>query len=135
MNALALLAAGAASAVTCAHAVVGQRWFVAQLGSLALQPTRPWGDADVTRRVFAVTWHIGTAYFAASAVALYLAGLEAVESHALLRFISIVYAASVAIGVAYLRERPRTLARPFAAVVVTCLLGVAVLAWLAQVET
>lgn len=135
MNAPALAAAGAASIAVWAHGVVGQRWFVAQLSSLALRPTRPWGDADITRRVFAVTWHIVTALFAASAVALYLAAFEAVESRALLRFISIVWAASLGLGLVSFGRRLETLARPFGAVVGTCLLGVAVLAWLAQVDT
>jgi hypothetical protein len=135
MNAPALLAAGAASAAVWAHGVVGQRWFVAQLGALDLQPTKPWGDADVTRRVFAAAWHIVTAVFLVTAVTLYLAAFEAFESDAVLRFISIVYGSSLAIGLVYVGTRPETFKRPFAMLVVASLLGVSVLAWLAQVET
>jgi hypothetical protein len=130
MNTLALLAAGAASAAVWAHGLVGQRWFVAQFGALDLQPTKPWGDADVTRRIFAVVWHIVTALFLASAVTLYLAAFEVVESHQLLRFISIAYAASLGVGLFYLGRLPDALRRPFGAVVVTCLVAVSVLAWL-----
>jgi hypothetical protein len=133
MNALALLAAGAASAAVWSHGLVGHRWFVMQLGSLELQPTKPWGDADVTRRVFAAAWHIVTALFAVSAVTLYLAAFEALESDALLHFISIVHASSLAIGLLYVGTRLETVKRPFALLVVACLLCVSVFAWLAQV--
>lgn len=135
MNAPALVAAAAASAAVWMHGVVGQRWFVAQLGSLELQPTRPWGDADVTRRVFAVVWHIVTAAFAGSAVALAFAAFEAVDSRALLRYISMTYAAFVGVGLVYFGTRPKALARPFAAAVVTCLVAVSVFAWIAQPGT
>jgi hypothetical protein len=131
MNTPALLAAGAASAAVWAHGVVGQRWFVAQLGALDLQPTKPWGDADVTRRVFEATWHIVTAVFLVTAVTLYLAAFEAFESDAVLRFISIVYGSSLAIGLLYVGTRLETFKRPFAMLVVASQLGVSLLAWLA----
>jgi hypothetical protein len=132
MNAPALLAAGAASVSVWAHGVVGQRWFVGQLSHVEFRPTKPWGDADVTRLVFAVVWHIVTALFFASAVTLFLAAFEVVESRELLRFISIAYAASLGVGLFYLGRRPDALRRPFGAVVVACLVAVSVLAWLAQ---
>lgn len=132
MNAPALAAAGAASVAVWAHGVVGQRWFVAQLGSLELRPTRPWGDAGVTRRVFAVVWHLVTATFAASAAALYLAAFEAVESRTLPRFVSLLFALFLVGGLVYLGARREALTRPFGILVVACLLGVSVLAWLAQ---
>lgn len=131
MNVPALFAAGAASTAVWAHGIVGQRWFVAQLGSVALWPTKPWGDTDVTWRVFAVAWHIGTAVFLASAVTLYLVAFGGVESRELLRFISIVHAVFLGVGLVYLSKRLETLRRPFPAVVVTCLVGVSVFAWLA----
>jgi hypothetical protein len=124
-----MFAAGAASVSVWAHGVVGQRWFVAQLTHVELRPTKPWGDADVTRRVFAVVWHIVTALFLASAVTLYLAAFEVVVSRQLLRFVSIVYAASLGVGLLFLGRRPDALGRPFGAVVVACLAAVSVLAW------
>jgi hypothetical protein len=126
-----MFAAGAASVSVWAHGVVGQRWFVAQLSHLELRPTKPWGDADVTRRVFAVVWHIVTALFLASAVTLYLAAFEVIESGQLLRVVAIVYGASLGVGLLFLGPRPDALRRPFGAVVVACLAAVSVLAWLA----
>lgn len=131
MNVPALIAALLASVAVWAHGIVGQRRFVAQLGSVELQPTKPWGDADVTRRVFAIAWHIGTAVFLASAVVLFLIALGSVESRELLRFVAVVHAAILGIGLAYLSKRLETLERPFAALVVTCLAGVSVFPWFA----
>lgn len=131
MNLPALVAAGAASVLVYQHGIVGQRWFVAQLSSVQLEPTKPWGDADITRRVFAVAWHLVTAVFLASAVTLYLAAFEAVESRELLGFISIAYAGFIGVGLLYFGKRPGALARPFAAVVVSCLVGVSAFAWFA----
>jgi hypothetical protein len=70
-----------------------------------------------------------TALFLASAVTLYLAAFEVVVSPELLRFISIVYAASLGVGLLFLGRRPDALGRPFGAVVVACLIAVSVLAW------
>lgn len=126
-----MFAAGAASVGVWAHGVVGQRWFVGQLGNVEFRPTGPWGDADVTRRVFAVTWHIVTALFLASTVTLYLAAFEVVESRELLRFISIAYAGALGVGLFYLGRRLDALRRPFGAAVAACLVAVSVLAWLA----
>jgi hypothetical protein len=131
LNVAALLAALSASVGVWAHGIEGQRWFVAQLGSVELQPTKSWGDADVTRRVFAIAWHIGTAVFSASAVTLFLIAFEAVESRELLRFIAILHAVILGIGIVYLGKRLETLTRPFAALVVTCLAGVSVFLWFA----
>jgi hypothetical protein len=131
LNVPAVLAAVLASVAVWAHGIAGQRWFVAQLGSVELQPTKPWGDADVTRRVFAIAWNIGTAFFLASAVTLFLIAFEAVESRELLRFVAIVHAAILVIGTVYLGKRLETLTRPFAALVVTCLAGVSVFPWFA----
>ena len=75
--------------------------------------------------------HIVTAVFLTSAVTLYLVAFEAVESRELVHFISIAYAVFVGIGLLYFGKRLAALARPFAAVVVACQVGVSVLAWLA----
>lgn len=131
MNGPALIAALSASAAVCAHGIVGQRWFVAQLRTAALKPTKPWGDADITRRVFALSWHLVTAVFVASAVTLFLVAFGAVESRDVLRFVAIVHAAFLGIGLGYFHKRLAALARPFPALVVACLAGVAVFPWLA----
>lgn len=131
MNVAAGLAALSASVAVCAHGIVGQRWFTAQLGSVELRPTTLWGDADIARRIFAVSWHIVTAVFLASAVALFLVAFGSIESRELLRFVAILHAAFLGIGLGYLRRRLETLTRPFPALVVTCLAGVSVFSWFA----
>lgn len=132
INVPALFAGGAASAVVCVHGIVGHRWMTAQLGSVELQPTKLFGDGDVALRVFGVTWHIVTAVFTTSAVTLYLVAFGVVESRELLRFISIVHAVFLGVGLLYLIQRPDAIFRPIPPVFVACMVGVSVLAWLAS---
>ena len=131
MNGPAALAAICASAAVCAHGLVGHGWFTAQLRTAALKPTTLWGDADVAWRVFAISWHLVTAVFAASAATLFLFAFGAVESIEVLRFIAIMHASFLGLGLVYLRDRLRVLARPFPALVVVSLAGVSVFPWLA----
>lgn len=131
MNVPAVLAAISASAAVCAHGIVGQRWFTAQLRPVALRTTKLWGAADIAWRVFAVSWHLVTAVFLASAVTLFLVAFEAIESRALPHFVAIVHAAFLGIGLVYFRKRLKALAQPFPALVVASLAGVSVFPWLA----
>jgi hypothetical protein len=105
---------------------------MAQLRSVELQPTRLFGDGDVSWRVFAVTWHIVTAVFLASAVVLYLAAFDALDSRELLRFIAIIYAAFLGVGLIYLVKRLDALRRPIPPIFVTGMVAVSVLAWAAS---
>lgn len=132
INVPALFAGVAASVVICAHGIVGHRWMMAQLSSVELQPTKLFGDADVALRVFGVVWHIVTAVFLTSAVTLYLVAFGVVESRGLLRFISVVHAVFLGVGLVYLIPRPDAIFRPIPPVFVACMVGVSVLAWLAS---
>jgi hypothetical protein len=131
-NLPALFAAVADSVAVCAHGVVGHRWFMGQLRSVELQPTRLFGDPDVSWRVFAVTWHAVTVVFVACAVALYLVGFGAVESRELLRFIAIIHAAFLGVGLVYLVKRLDAVTRPIPPIFVTCMVAVTTLAWAAS---
>ena len=131
-NLPALFAAGAASVAVCAHGIVGHRWFMAQLRSVELQPSRLFGDRDVSWRVFAVTWHCVTVVLLASAGALYLAAFEAVESRELLRFIAIIHTGFLGVGMVYLIKRLDMLTRPIPPIFVACMVVVSVLAWAAS---
>jgi hypothetical protein len=131
-NLPALLAGAAASVAVGTHGVVGHRWFMAQLRSAELQPSSLFGDRDVSWRVFAVTWHVVTTVFVASAVALYLAAFDAGESRELLRFIAIIHAAFLGVGGLYLMRRLDMLQRPIPPIFVTCMISVSVLAWVAS---
>jgi hypothetical protein len=136
-NLPALFAAVAASVAVCAHGIVGHRWFMAQLRSVEMQPThlstRLFGDRDVSWRVFGVTWHSVTVVFLASAVVLYLSAFGAVESRELLRFIAIIHAAFLGVGLVYIEKRLDTLTRrPIPPLFVTAMVAVASLAWTAS---
>lgn len=131
-NLPALFAAVAASVAVGAHGVVGHRWFMAQLGSVELQPSALFGDRDVSWRVFAVTWHVVTAVFLASASTLYLTAFGAVESRDLLRFIAILHGAFLGVGAIYLTKRLDALTRPIPPLFVIAMVAVASLAWTAS---
>jgi hypothetical protein len=109
---------------------------MAQLRSVQMQPTRLsmrlFGDRDVSWRVFGITWHSVTVVFLASAIALYLSAFGAVESRDLLRFISVVYAAFLAVGLAYVEKRLDALRQPIPPLFVTVMLAAASLAWAAS---
>jgi hypothetical protein len=128
----ALIAAVAASVGVCAHGIVGHRWFMAQLCSVELKPTRLFGDADVSWRVFAVAWHVVTAVLLASAVVLYLAAFEALESRELLRFIAIIHGAFLGVGFVYLVKRLDALTRPIPPLFVAVMVAVGSFAWAAS---
>jgi len=131
-NLPALFAAVAASVGVCAHGIVGHRWFMGQLRSVKLQPTRLFGDADVSWRVFAVTWHVVTTVFLASAVVLYLTAFQALESRELLRFIAIIHAAFLGVGLVYLVKRLDALTRPIPPLFVAVMVAAASFAWTAS---
>lgn len=112
-NLAALPAALAASIGVYAHGVLGHRWFTAQLHSVEMQPTplsiRLFGPSDLSWQVFGITWHTVTVFFLATAVALYLSAFGALESRDLLRFIALIYAGFLAVGLIYTRGRVQVL--------------------------
>ena len=135
-NLPALVAAIAASAGVCAHGVVGHRWLAAQLRSVDMQPTqlsvRLFGGRDVSWEVIGVTWHGVTAVFLASAGALYLSAFGALESRDLLRFIAIVHAAFLAVGLIHMSRRLDVLGQPIPLVFVVVMVVVTSLSWIAS---
>jgi hypothetical protein len=131
-NLSALLAAVAASAAVYAHGVIGHRWFTAQLARTELQPSRLFGDAEVSWRVFAVSWHIVTAAFLASAAALYLTAFGALESRDLMRFVAIMHVAFLGVGCIYMAPRLDAFLRPIPVLFVIVMVGTASFAWAAS---
>jgi hypothetical protein len=96
-----------------------------------LFPTRSWGDEDISWRVFAVTWHIGTAGFGFSNVALVLLATSVLKGHSLPLFISALHGAFFVLGLCVMG--PRLLAalrRPIPISVAICFPTVCVAAWL-----
>jgi hypothetical protein len=136
LNLAALIAAVAASVGVFAHGVVGGRWLAAQLGSVDMRPTqlstRLFGDDDVSRQVFGVTWHSVSAVFLASAVALYLTAFGALESRDLLRFIAILHAAILGVGLFYIEVRPAAIAQPIPLTFMFAMVTAAGGAWIAS---
>jgi hypothetical protein len=113
------------------HGVVGHPAFLMRLTRDRLFPTRSWGDEDMGWRVFAVSWHIGTAVFGFSGVALLLLATGVLEGHSLPLFISALHGAFFLLGVSIMG--PRLLAalrRPIPISVAICFPTVCVASWL-----
>ncbi len=134
-NLPALIAAVAASVGVFAHGIVGGRWLVEQLDSVDMHPTRLstrlFGGDDVSAQVFGVTWHSVTAVFLASAAALYLTAFGALESRDLLRFIAILHAAILGVGLFYIELRPAAIAQPIPLTFLFAMVAAAGGAWIA----
>jgi hypothetical protein len=135
-NVAALPAALAASLGAYAHGVVGNRWLTAHLRSTetarTAASTRLFGARDVSRQVLGLTWHALTAVFLASAVALYLSVVGALDSRDLLRFIAVINAAFLGVGLIYVRGFRRLLRLPMPALFFAGVLTGALFSWIAS---
>jgi hypothetical protein len=135
-NLAALIAALAASVGVFAHGVIGGRWLTEQLSSVDMQPTRLstrlFGGDDVSAQVLGVTWHSVTAVFLFSAGALFLTGFGSLESRDLLRFISLLYASFLVVGLLNVRWRVGSIVQPIPLTFFTCMVAAAGGAWIAS---
>ncbi len=100
MNPFFLVAALADLTGVVVHGYVGHRLFMTPLTPESLFSTRAFGDADVSRRVFLVTWHAVTATFAASAFMMLLLAFGAVTSRPAALFVSALHAGILLVGLA-----------------------------------
>lgn len=136
MNLPALFAGLAASVGVYAHGVLGHRWLAAQLRSAQMRPTplsrSLFGERDVSLQVLGTTWHSVTAVFLTSAAALFLTAFGALESRDLLRFVAIVHAAFLAVGLFYVGKRLDALAQPIPLLFAAVMIATASLAWVAS---
>jgi hypothetical protein len=116
LNYPALIAGLGASVAVYAHGVLGHRWLMAQLDSVEMRPSAMsvhwFGDREVTRWVLGITLHSVTVVFLASATALFLTAFGALESRDLLRFVAIIHAAFLALGLFYIEKRLEAFAQP-----------------------
>jgi hypothetical protein len=125
------VAALASFVLLCTHGLAGQRSFVSPLRRERLYPSPQWGDADMTWRIFAATWHMISVVFGVSAVVLLLMGLGALEGRSLPYAISALYATFIGLALFVVGPRmPYMMRRPFALMVVTCLVTVCAGSWL-----
>lgn len=127
----ALVAAIAATLAVTVHGGVGHRWMRQQLGAVQLPASSLFGDPDVGRRVFTVSWHAVTVLFAVSAAGLYLVAFGLVHSPELLRFVSALHVALLVLGLLVFLRRLDAFRSPVPPVFVTCMTTVAVASWLA----
>jgi hypothetical protein len=115
------------------HGVVGGRWASQQLRAVQLPASPLFGDGDVGRRVFAVTWHAVTGVFAVCAGTLYLAATGWVRPDAnLLRFISALHVAVLIVGLSCFLRRLDALLGMVPPIFVTCMGTVALTSWIAS---
>ena len=132
MDALLLVGAVGAAGAALVHGVVGHRWLAQQLGAVELPSSSLFGDADVSRRVLRMTWHVVTAVFAVTAVTLLLMSLDVFGGDELLRFLCALHVVFLLLGAAVFARRPDAWLRPVPPVFVTCMGAVAVTSWLAS---
>ena len=109
---------------------------MAQLRSVDMPPTavsiRLFGQRDASAQVFGVTWHVVTAVFVVSAGALYLAAFDVIDSRELLRFISLLHVAFLAVGLIYVRKPLEMLRAPIPPIFLTAMVTAASGAWIAS---
>jgi hypothetical protein len=133
MDALIVVAALADTAAVLVHGVVGGRWAKQQLAAVELPTTALFGNADVARRVFGVTWHAVTGTFATCAGALYLMAADAIAHEpAVLRLICVLHVVVLVVGLSFFLRRLDALKGVIPPIFVTCMSAVAVTTWLAS---
>jgi hypothetical protein len=126
-----LVAAAADFVAVFVHGVLGYRVMIAPLIPERLFATSTFGDAEMSGRIYTVGWHLVTAVFFCSAVALTLLGLGVVVDPPMARFIAVVHASFVLLPLFIVARRlPATIGRPVPIAFFTCLGTVAVLGWL-----
>jgi hypothetical protein len=130
---LALALAGAADTVAVlVHGVVGGQWARDQLRAVELPESPLFGDPDVARRVFYVTWHAVTAVFVVCAVTLYLMAFDAFDSPEPLRLVAALHLAFAVVAMALFARRLDALAGRVPPVFAACMATVTVATWLAS---
>jgi hypothetical protein len=105
VNPFFLVAAIADLLAVAVHGYVGHRLFITPLTPERLFPTRGFGDAETSRRIFIVSWHAVTAAFASSAVMMALLASGTVTSRPAALFLSAMHASFLVVGLAVTGRR------------------------------
>ena len=116
------------------HGYVGHRLILTPLTRERLFSTGAFGDADMTRRVLVVTWHVVTAAFGSSAVMMFVWALGGLDGRSGPLVVTVMHASFLLVGLAVVGGRFRGLVkwpvRPIPVGFVTLMTTVAVMGWL-----
>ena len=102
---LLLVAAFADFVAVFVHGYIGHRLYMTPLRRVRLWATDAIGDEDITWRVFAVTFHVVTATFACSGIALLLAGFGTLPGTSLPRTLAAMHASFLLVAAVIIRSR------------------------------
>jgi hypothetical protein len=129
-HSLFLLGAAGGFVGVIAHGWYGHRAVVSPLRERTFATTS-FGDADMTWRIWLVSWHLITLYFALTGVTFLLLALGAVDGGVLPRFLGSVFAAFGVTAFLILGRRlPAALPRPIPIVFTLVMTSVALVGWL-----
>lgn len=112
------------------HGVIVYRIIMTPLTPDRLFPTHSFGDADMTRRIMVVTWHLPTAVAALSGVVLTLLAFGVVTTVSVALFISAVHASFILVGLWVARGRFGQVLRPIPITFFASHTTVCLMAWL-----
>lgn len=105
LDAYFLIAAVADFTAVIVHGIIGHKVLMSRLTRDRLFPTHAFGDEDMTWRILVVTWHVITAAFASSGVALLLLALSLLHGTSLPLCLSAMHAAFLLVGVSIVGRR------------------------------
>jgi hypothetical protein len=126
-----LIAAVADFTAVIVHGIIGHRALMSPLTRDRLFPTHAFGDEDMSWRILAVTWHVVTAAYASSGVALLLLALGLLHGTSLPLCLSAMHAAFLLVGVSIVGRRLLSaFRRPIPITFAICMTTVSVAGWL-----
>ncbi len=131
MNFFFLVAGAADLTGVVVHGILGHRIVLTPLTRDRLFATRAFGDEDMTRRIFAVSWHVVTAAFGSSAVAFLLLATGRLQGTALPLVLSAMHATFLAVGLSLVgRRAAAAFRRPIPITFATCMTTACVSGWM-----
>lgn len=125
------LAAVADFTIVIVHGIIGHRTLMSPLTRDRLFPTRAFGDEDMSWRILAVSWHLVTAAFASSGVALLLLALNLLHGTSLPLVLAATHASFLLVALSIVGSRLLpAFRRPIPIAFAMCMTTVSVAAWL-----
>jgi hypothetical protein len=113
------------------HGYIGHRVLLTPLTTERLFATRSFGDEQMTWRVLVVSWHVVTATFFCSGMALVLMALGRLDAPGLPRFLSVLHASFVMVAFGILGTRLfGVIGKPIPIAFTICMSTASIGAWL-----